>query len=71
MKVACMLEQDTYKSGDLPPEGYLAWHEWAEVQRNAGGEICSEMVCNDLQANGWDVKFEEVPSPADLERLLL
>lgn len=36
MKVACMLEQDTYKPGDLPPEGYLAWHEWAEVQRKAG-----------------------------------
>lgn len=36
MKVACMLEQDIYKPGDLPPEGYLAWHEWAEVQRKAG-----------------------------------
>jgi hypothetical protein len=28
--------QRTYKPGDLPPEGYLAWHEWAEVQRKAG-----------------------------------
>lgn len=36
MKVSCMLEQDTYKPGDLPPEGYLAWHEWAEVQFKAG-----------------------------------
>ena len=36
MKVACMLIQDTYKPGDMPPEGYLAWHEWAEVQRKAG-----------------------------------
>jgi len=36
MKVACILEQDTYKPGDPPPEGYLAWHEWAEVQRKAG-----------------------------------
>ena len=26
----------TFKPGDLPPEGYLAWHEWAEVQRKAG-----------------------------------
>jgi hypothetical protein len=25
-----------YKPGDLPPEGYLQWHEWAEVQRKAG-----------------------------------
>jgi hypothetical protein len=25
-----------YKSGDLPPKGYLAWHEWAEVQRKTG-----------------------------------
>jgi hypothetical protein len=30
------LVHDTYKPGDLPPEGYLAWHEWAEVQRKAG-----------------------------------
>ena len=29
-------EQSTFKPGDLPPEGYLAWHEWAEVQRKAG-----------------------------------
>lgn len=36
MKVACMLSQDIYKPGDLPPDGYLAWHEWAEVQRKAG-----------------------------------
>lgn len=33
---ACLLVQSTYKPGDLPPEGYLAWHEWAEVQRKAG-----------------------------------
>mgnify|MGYP001570905252 CR=1 FL=1 len=31
-----MLVQKEYKPGDLPPEGYLAWHEWAEVQRKAG-----------------------------------
>lgn len=36
MKVACMLSQDIYRPGDLPPDGYLAWHEWAEVQRKAG-----------------------------------
>jgi hypothetical protein len=25
-----------FKPGDAPPEGYLAWHEWARVQRRAG-----------------------------------
>ena len=25
-----------YKPGDQAPEGYLAWHEWAEVQHKAG-----------------------------------
>lgn len=25
-----------YKPGDMPPDGYLEWHEWAEVQRKAG-----------------------------------
>ncbi len=35
MKVACLLTQATYKPGDQPPEGYLAWHEWADVQRKA------------------------------------
>ena len=28
--------QPEFKPGDPAPEGYLAWHEWAEVQRNAG-----------------------------------
>lgn len=31
-----LLIQKEYKPGDMPPEGYLAWHEWAEVQRKAG-----------------------------------
>ena len=25
-----------FQPGDLPPKGYLEWHEWAEVQRKAG-----------------------------------
>jgi hypothetical protein len=25
-----------YKPGDMPPTGYLDWHEWAEVQHKAG-----------------------------------
>lgn len=32
----CILEQNNYKAGDQAPEGYLAWHEWAEVQHKAG-----------------------------------
>jgi hypothetical protein len=32
--ILCITED--YKPGDLPPEGYLAWHEWADVQRKAG-----------------------------------
>lgn len=30
-----ILVMPTYNPGDLPPEGYLQWHEWAEVQRKA------------------------------------
>ncbi len=26
----------TFKPGDQPPDGYLAWHEWARVQARAG-----------------------------------
>lgn len=47
------------------------YHLVGKSTRNAGGVICSEMICNDLQANGWNVRFDEVPSPADLERRLL
>lgn len=44
MSVACILGQETYKPGDQPPDGYLAWHEWADVQRKAGikQEQCGE-----------------------------
>jgi len=36
LHVVCILEQATYKPGDQAPEGYLEWHEWAEVQHKAG-----------------------------------
>lgn len=36
MQVTCILEQSTYKPGDQAPEGYLAWHEWADTQHKAG-----------------------------------
>ena len=47
------------------------YHLFGKSTRNMGGVICSEMVANDLQANGWGVQFDEVPSPADLEKVLL
>lgn len=31
-----ILEQASYAPGDPAPEGYLAWHEWANVQAKAG-----------------------------------
>ena len=32
--IICMTPD--FKPGDQAPEGYLAWHEWAEVQHKAG-----------------------------------
>ena len=26
----------TFRPGDQAPSGYLAWHEWAEIQHKAG-----------------------------------
>ncbi|MBL0720222.1 hypothetical protein JI742_10000 [Piscinibacter sp. Jin2] len=34
--LVCVLEQRRYRPGDPAPEGYLAWHEWAEAQHKAG-----------------------------------
>lgn len=47
------------------------YHLLGKSTRNAGGVICSEMVANDLRANGWPTVFAEVPSPADLELAIL
>lgn len=35
-RIVCLLAGRDYKPGDPPPDGYLAWHEWAEVQHKAG-----------------------------------
>lgn len=43
------------------------FHLMGKSTINAGGIICSEMVIDDLKANGWHYTFKEVPSPADLE----
>lgn len=35
-----------FKPGDLPPDGYLAWNAWAEVQRKAGiKQVCCAHCC--------------------------
>lgn len=50
------------------------FHLFGKSTRNAGGVICSEMVNNDLRANGCDTpwKSEDAPpSPCDLRRWLL
>lgn len=47
------------------------YHLFGQSTRNAGGVICSELVANDLMANGWAVRFDEVPAPADLELAML
>lgn len=46
------------------------YHLFGKSTRNAGGVICSEMVADDLNTNGWRYTFKEVPSPADLEYAL-
>lgn len=48
-----------------------AYHLVGKSTRNTGGMICSEMVANDLVACGWAERFAEVPSPADLELVIL
>ena len=31
-----LCDAGSYRSGDPPPTGYIAWHEWAMVQHKAG-----------------------------------
>ena len=35
-QIVCLLIVPDYRPGDKPPEGYLEWHAWADVQRKAG-----------------------------------
>lgn len=60
-----------YKPGDLPPEGYNEWHEWARVQKKAGIRqercgLCSlwrtpqEMSDSILESHNWDQYGNEV-----------
>lgn len=41
--------QGEYAVGSPPPSGYLAWHEWAEVQAAAGLEQSRCEVCGRWQ----------------------
>jgi hypothetical protein len=68
------LDTDSVRYGVLDYALFgLRWlyHLVGKSTRNAGGLICSELVANDLIANGWSVRFDEVPSPADLELAIL
>jgi hypothetical protein len=46
------------------------YHLFGKSTRNADGVICSELVYSVLLMNGWKHRFKEVPSPADLERVI-
>lgn len=47
------------------------YHLFGQSTRNAGGKICSEMVADIMISQGWQKQFAEVPSPADLEVLII
>jgi len=47
------------------------YHLFGKSTRNKNGVICSEWVYNMLVKHGWPIRFKEVPSPADLEKVLL
>lgn len=36
MRLIHLTVQQDYAVGSQPPEGYLAWHEWAEIQSKKG-----------------------------------
>lgn len=43
------------------------YHLFGQSTRNMSGKICSELIVDDLNENGWGETFKEVPSPADIE----
>jgi hypothetical protein len=45
----CIQVIPTFKAGDQPPKGYLAWHEWARVQLKAGLRQKRCIVCGLLR----------------------
>ena len=56
-----------YKPGDLPPQGYLQWHSWAEVQRKAGIPqmrcgVCGLFATPQEFAAGWHSHGSKTPN---------
>ena len=47
------------------------YHLFGKSTRNMNGKICSEFVADVLKSKGWKHEFKEVPSPADMEEVLL
>jgi hypothetical protein len=45
MRYAGLIVGRDYKPGDPAPDGYLAWHEWADVQAAAGLEQVQCETC--------------------------
>lgn len=46
MTIVHILIMPTYKPGDPEPDGYLQWHEWAEVQWKSGLRQQQCAVCD-------------------------
>lgn len=67
------LETDENHYGFLDYLSFGIRRVFKRLRFNGKGLICSEMVLNDLKACGWTppAGFPEVPSPADLEKVLL
>lgn len=61
---ACILITPDFKPGDPEPEGYLAWHAWAEVQHKAKIPNRSCSICGK-----W--KFDHVACHPGAERYTL
>lgn len=59
IRLVCLLSQKEYKPGDPAPSGYLAWHEWAEVQHKAG--LRQKQCC---KCGLWKYPQELSASPA-------
>lgn len=65
-----MRRGETFRPGDPPPTGYVAWHEWARVQHRAGlrqrqCQVCGKWrfpqeKCCDTEEEGKDAERREV-----------
>lgn len=40
-----ILAQNNFTVGSQPPSGYLAWHEWAEIQAKGKLTQCACGIC--------------------------